>query len=108
MSGNFMVDDNGMLPEKLTELRNKLSYLRQVDGERKTFGSSKPSGHDFQFQPLSSKQIKKLEKKLTTSLPIEFRNFLSVIGYGAGPGYGILSPKKMLYEYIYCNSKNAF
>ncbi|GAA3010687.1 SMI1 / KNR4 family (SUKH-1) [Actinokineospora diospyrosa] len=74
------------------------SHYRDSDGKHMdgyvTFGAER---HQFECQPLQHEQVIALEQAMGVRLPEQFREFLSSIGTGAGPYYGI-EPYETLLE----------
>jgi hypothetical protein len=79
----------------LVDLRLKLEQLKVLDRELQVFGAKK---HKYQSYPVSSEELERLEGELGVRLPEDYRHFLLVIGYGAGPYYGLASPDEILTE----------
>ncbi len=79
----------------LEELRRLLEQLRHLDLHFDVFGAG---AHRYSTRPLSDGQLQDLEERLAVRLPADYRQFLQVIGYGAGPYYGLLGPQRILDE----------
>jgi len=69
--------------------------LRDLDRDHKVFGSR---GHRYHSKPASWAEIDWMEQELASKLPAEYRAFLNEVGYGAGPYYGLWSPKQAIDE----------
>ena len=80
----------------ITQLKEKLEYLAAIDKDFKVFGSR---AHKYQSVRLSEEDVINFETKLGMRLPLEYREFLTEIGYQAGPYYGLWSPDEGLLEY---------
>ena len=59
------------------------------------FGASK---HQYLSTPVSPSDIAQFEADLGTALPPEYTAFLQRVGHGAGPYYGVWSPRESLAE----------
>ncbi len=77
----------------LEELRLKLEHLKVLDRKLQVFGANK---HKYESYPVSNDVLERLEGELGVRLPEDYRHFLQVIGYGAGPYYGLASPSQIL------------
>lgn len=75
--------------------RDQLNEIRRRDTARVIFGADQ---HQYQSTPVGLSEIARVEAALGVGLPAEFREFLSEIGYGAGPYYGIWSPDAAVAE----------
>jgi hypothetical protein len=69
-------------------IKEKLTLLTQRKEALKLFGANE---HQFISRKVPEYQMKWFEFKHRISLPSEYRAFLTTIGYGAGPNYGIHS-----------------
>ena len=79
----------------IDELKRKLNHLSTLDQQRKVFGANL---HKYESHPVSDVELEQLEDELGVHLPADYRQFLQVVGYGAGPYYGLLGPKQILDE----------
>ena len=84
------------IPTKIIVLQNKLNKLKKLDRKKTVFGSST---HQYRSKPISSKKIQQFEDQNNISIPEELRLFLTEIGTGAGPDYGIYNLSTILEEY---------
>ncbi|MEC3975388.1 SMI1/KNR4 family protein [Amycolatopsis sp. H20-H5] len=71
------------------ELAAKLKLLTDADENLRVFGAE---DHDYLSHPVSPEVLDDVEKSLGVELPRAYREFLAHVGYGAGPGYGLLDP----------------
>ncbi len=86
--------DNREVPKiTMDELKRKLERLSTLDHSGNVFGASL---HNYESHPVSDSELEQLEGELGVRLPADYRQFLQVIGYGAGPYYGLLGPKQIL------------
>jgi hypothetical protein len=69
--------------------------LRVLDRSHKVFGAR---SHQYLSTPASEAEIAWLERELASTLPDEYRRFLLSVGYGAGPYYGLWSPRQAVAE----------
>lgn len=76
-------------------MQERIAELRDLDGNHKVFGAK---SHRYLSTPISDAEIEWLERELASTLPAEYREFLREVGYGAGPYYGLWSPKQALDE----------
>jgi hypothetical protein len=79
----------------LETIHHKHDRLKALDKQLQVFGARK---HQYKSYLLSDNEIINLEEKLGIRLPEDYRMFLQVIGHGAGPYYGLFSPKEILDE----------
>ncbi len=77
----------------MEELKLMLERISELDSYHQVFGAEK---HQYKSYPLSNAELERLERELGVRLPEAYRQFLRVIGYGAGPYYGLLSPDEIL------------
>jgi len=78
-------------------IKNNLDRLASIDKKYWVPGAGK---HQYKSYPLSSEELEHFEGWLGVRLPDEYRRFLQVIGYGAGPYDGLLSPFEILQKHI--------
>ncbi|UII32198.1 hypothetical protein LVD17_00070 [Fulvivirga ulvae] len=73
---------------RITEIKNKLEELKDLDKRYSVFGSNK---HKYQLgKPLSAKEIERIEKQNGITLSDEYKIVLTELGNGgAGNGYGL-------------------
>jgi hypothetical protein len=76
-------------------IKNDFERLRKADPTLQVFGASQ---HCYQSTAVSSSFIDKFEQDLGVELPGNYREFLSQVGYGCGPYYGLWSPSEILLE----------
>ena len=69
----------------IANLKEKLAYLAELDKDLRVFGSTT---HKYQSKRLNETEVAGFEAKLGTQLPLEYREFLTEIGFQAGPYYG--------------------
>jgi len=69
--------------------------LRRIDTDLRVFGAN---GHRYLTHPLSADDVAQFESTLGVDLPRTYRNHLLEIGHGAGPYYGLFSPKEVMDE----------
>jgi hypothetical protein len=70
-------------------VQSRLKLLRKADRGRRVFGASR---HGYNAVKATPEEVAELEKSLGVALPLEFREHLLGIGYGAGPYYGLFAP----------------
>lgn len=75
----------------LSGIKTKLSILKHQDDEYKVFGSYK---HKYASTLAKESDLQKFEARWHIRLPSDYRKFLLRIGYGAGPYYGVWSPRE--------------
>lgn len=97
------MEDHGHHPDRLARIALRLAELRELDppqpgkshfidkdGRRLdghvVFGADL---HHHRNQPVPEQQLAELEATMGCALPEDFRAFLSTIGVGAGPHYGV-------------------
>jgi hypothetical protein len=97
-------DDRPGLDIRLMRIRGRLDGLtaraalpryREINGQRPVFGSN---GHRWHTERQTPEALRELAAFLGTDLPQEFHRFLSTLGSGAGPHYGIWSPPEIREE----------
>jgi hypothetical protein len=76
-------------------IKHNLEYLASLDKKYWVFGAQT---HQYNSYPLSNDEIVSFEGELGVRLPEDYRQVLLEIGYGAGPYYGLYSPKEILRE----------
>jgi hypothetical protein len=74
-------------------LRSQLKSLRRRDFLRTVFGARH---HRYHSTKLTPGDMVNLARRLRVWLPREYFQFMLEIGYGAGPYYGLLSPRDVL------------
>ncbi|MFI5406153.1 MAG: SMI1/KNR4 family protein [Nitrososphaerales archaeon] len=84
------------IQEIIHNISLKLSRLKSLDKGFEIFGAD---SHQYKSKKISVADIQIFEKRLSVSLPLDFKEFLINIGSGAGPCYGIFTLEKMLHEY---------
>ena len=77
------------------ELAMKLDLLRQQDIGLQVFGAD---GHTYRSTRVSPSDIQALEAFAGAPLPADYRDWLSDVGWGAGPDYGLMSPQAVISE----------
>lgn len=85
------------IQERIMELQYKLQTLKEMDINYRLSGADyfvhdKQYGHRYEFHPVSEEELRQWEKECNLILPEEYREYLKLMGYGTGPGYGLLSP----------------
>jgi hypothetical protein len=78
--------------------RRRVADIAKKKGSVEVFGACQWSGHCFVHIQHSSDEIESLEKELGVRLPEEYVQFLTEVGSGAGPYYGLFPPAKILSE----------
>ncbi len=81
---------------RIIVLRNKLRELKKIDPKKTVFGSQ---SHNYISKTINSSVIDDFEKQHDIDLPNELKLFLTEIGFGAGPDYGIYDITKMFSEF---------
>ena len=69
--------------------------MKRIDAGLKVFGSNL---HRYALHTLSERGVKRFESDLGVSLPRAYREHLLKVGYGAGPYYGLFSPRQVMNE----------
>ena len=82
--------------ERIKDISNKIRELKNLDRLYSTFGSNR---HKYELnKPKTEVEIKEFEMANNISLPIEYRDFIKIIGNGgAGPYYGLEKIEKGIY-----------
>lgn len=97
-------DDRTGLDARLVRIRGRLDSLAEraslpkngaTNGWSPVFGCA---GDRWHTEPQTPEALRELEEFLGTDLPPEFHRFLLTIGSGAGPHYGIWSPRQIRKE----------
>ena len=83
---------NGGTIERLNE---KLAILRRRDKKLALFGSGPPFGHGYKTHRVSQEQIASREAEFGFRFPNDYRQWLTSVGWGAGPYYGLFAPDKV-------------
>jgi hypothetical protein len=78
---------------ELQDIQRRVAALNHRPGSSEIFGAEK---HRFRLRPHSPKEVARLELHLGVTLPDSYRQFLTEVGSGAGPYYGIYSPDELL------------
>ena len=81
-------------------IKENLQIIRKLDPDYQAFGSEVWQYH---LNKYSKEKIQKFEEKNGITLPREFAEFIHILGFGAGPVYGVnpeylLSVDKWEYE----------
>lgn len=80
--------------------KSRIAHLKRLDPDLQVFGARL---HRYETYPLSPDDVDQFESALGVTLPEQYRHHLLSVGYGAGPYYGLYSPKiileNLLYEY---------
>lgn len=103
MKGDGWLNEPGR-QKRIVELHEKLQRLKESDTELCIFGAKGQQwGHGYAFHPVSEEELLLWETDCSLKLPEEYRDYLKLVGYGTGPGYGLLSPveSRKLYQQIY-------
>jgi hypothetical protein len=66
-----------------------LAELSRRDPRRQVFGASQ---HQYHSRPVPEQELLQVEAELGVALPPEYRDFMLLIGRGAGPYYGLWGP----------------
>jgi SMI1/KNR4 family protein SUKH-1 len=72
--------------ESMKAMRARLNDLRERDRKLSIFGSTQ---HRYISTPVEEAQIARFETRWGVQLPDELRGFLTDIGFGTGPYYGL-------------------
>ncbi len=72
---------------RLRAIKRSLRYLFVRDYRRKVFGSNK---HNYISIKCLRSSLDRFEEKCHVEIPYDFRCFLSSVGHGAGPAYGLM------------------
>ena len=67
-------------------IKQKIDTIKNLDRDFGAFGSDL---WRYEFKKPGLAEIEKLESSHGVTLPVEFRNFILKIGFGAGPVYGV-------------------
>jgi hypothetical protein len=76
--------------------RSRVAAIAKHLHSNSVFGADGKSGHRFIVTPHSEEEIEHTENQLGVQLPQEYAKFLTRVGSGAGPYYGLFSPSKIL------------
>jgi hypothetical protein len=79
----------------LEELKPIIERIKVLDWKFKIVGAGI---HRYRSHPLSNAELEWFENELGLRLPEDYRQFLQIIGYGAGPYTGLASPTEILAE----------
>ena len=80
-------------PEVLRLFR-RMEELKRLDHEFDIHGTwTHGSGHRYKSERVSQAELAQLESKLGVELPDQCRRWLTSVGRGAGPGYGLICRK---------------
>jgi hypothetical protein len=96
-------DDRTGLDARLARIRGRLDGLAAHALLSKNRGTNGPpvfgsQGHRWHTEPHTPEALRGLAEFLGTDLPLEFHRFLVAVGSGAGPHYGIWSPRQIREE----------
>jgi hypothetical protein len=89
--------------ERVFQIKAKLNRLIRTGQKAATPGFI--YGYNYENTPVSVPEIESFESLHEIKLPEEFKSFLSIIGVGAGPGYGIFSLNRMQKEWEEWNAE---
>ena len=81
--------------KRMEYIARKIHQLRKKDKDRAVFGAWQ---HKYKMEPVSLKKIETLEEKAGYRLPEDYRQWLLLMGSGAGPAYGLFSPGELSRE----------
>ncbi len=88
-------DEHDERDPRLYDLKRKLTSVELHEWRLQVFGSGV---HLYKSHAISNAELERFEAELHVRLPADYRKFLEVVGYGAGPYYGLLSPDQILDE----------
>ncbi len=74
------------MKEKYLVIKDNLEKIKRLDPNFEAFGSSR---WNYRLDKISESELTLFEKKNEIDLPNEFREFISELGFGAGPVYGV-------------------
>ncbi len=87
---------------QIKDLKHKLNRIAERDHDHWVYGADV---HKYESHPLSDAEMEHFEAALGVRLPEDYRQFLPLVGYGAGPYCGLLSPGKILEKLAEGDSK---
>jgi hypothetical protein len=77
-------------PEVLRLFR-RMEELKRLDYELDIHGAwTRGSGHRYKYERMSNADLARLESELGVEVPDQCRRWLTNVGRGAGPGYGLI------------------
>lgn len=82
----------------IPRLIQKLEALKSRDRSLQVFGAST---HNYECIAVPEDDIIDLEARIGVALPGDYRSWLAQVGYGAGPHYGLFSPRQVASELRY-------
>ena len=82
---------------QMSRVRSKIKQLKIRDPKCRLFGAKK---YGYQNYPVTMDELENFEHELQITLPKEYKNFLMIVGYGAGPSYGFYPLKYVRSEYL--------
>lgn len=81
--------------ETIERLLRKLGSLRKADRKLDLFGANKPFGHQYKVKKATASDLADIASRAGRPLPEEYCAWLTHVGFGAGPYYGLLSPERI-------------
>lgn len=78
--------------------QSRIAQLKKLDPGLEVFGARL---HRYETHPVSLDEMVQFESALGVALPDQYRKHLLSVGYGAGPCYGLYSPKTILENLLY-------
>lgn len=78
--------------------QSRIAQLKELDTNLQVFGSDL---HRYETHPLSLDDVDQFESALGIVLPEQYHQHLLSVGYGAGPYYGLYSPKTILEDLLF-------
>ncbi len=78
---------------RIRGLEHRLKQVADLDRDLQVFGADV---HKYESHPVPDADLERFEAGLGFHLPADYRLFLQLVGYGAGPYCGLLSPKQIL------------
>jgi hypothetical protein len=76
-------------------MKERILRLADEDRTRRIFGAS---GHGYELSLVTHVDLEALEARCRIRLPPEYRDFLTRVGAGAGPYYGLLGAREVSSE----------
>jgi len=83
------------MKEKYKIIQNNLEKIRKLDPDFQAFGSGR---WKYNLWKITEKEINLCERKNNITLPNEFKEFITELGFGAGPSYGAIPPDVLAFD----------